>query len=589
MASGPQLLTTELSIGPLAPNASVTVNHGITLGGTGGAIAPNIVMPDRITGIGVASVTSTQITFTNYGQSSDQSNFLVELEDTYQRDLTSTAVQYWKGASAQTPVDPVQVGGTAIDVYVSATTGTVTGAGTKVSPLDGPDSVLAKFPIFLFGNPSGAPAINIHYANSLNQWDDDRVGGLPVYSATATQTVYQTSQLWIWNTQPFNYMFTHRGPQLVRATGLTSGPTIIPVGNVKSLSTPAGTKKTRMTFGTNPGWTAANLKGRFARFINSNTGNQVIFEIPISNNAAASIDMDTVTINTQLTADLANMTVEICDPGFQLTGTAANFTSFDVKAEPCLGSFFGASIERCFLNGMQATSGCFLDRCLIAAALRQSGDGWGWFNCSTKTDGTVTLDGMILRGGSTGSPVVPRADTVSSPEDPHSGFDLQVYQGLYIGTEDVNFTFQPLFLPFFFTVWRGISVYDSAQSGLSVGLKSMLRTSPQMPAPLQANKVPVQGGNNAADGWMIFADGLVIVDSPSGNAGLINLTGTQGDIFLVPELAGTPNGIRYGTGVGQFEEAAGWAGNYTHILSATSATAQLLGSSARMCTRAFAQ
>lgn len=92
-------ITTKLSVGPLAPTATVMVTHGIHIQGV--SHAPNIVLPDRLTPIHASTVTATYIIFTNDGDVTASADFYVALDHSVQKadgDLTSTCI--WQGGSA---------------------------------------------------------------------------------------------------------------------------------------------------------------------------------------------------------------------------------------------------------------------------------------------------------------------------------------------------------------------------------------------------------------------------------------------------------------------------------------------------------
>lgn len=91
-----QRLINVLAVGPLNPGASQTIAHGITREGAGRK--PRMVIPDRVTGIGVTTITTTAITFTNNGTSpADSANFYVQLEHTFERLATDTTAFSWQG------------------------------------------------------------------------------------------------------------------------------------------------------------------------------------------------------------------------------------------------------------------------------------------------------------------------------------------------------------------------------------------------------------------------------------------------------------------------------------------------------------
>lgn len=71
-----QLLVNILSVGPLAPAASVTLAHN--LASNDQSLPPTLVFPDRTTPIVVTATTATTVTFTNLGNGVESANFRCE-------------------------------------------------------------------------------------------------------------------------------------------------------------------------------------------------------------------------------------------------------------------------------------------------------------------------------------------------------------------------------------------------------------------------------------------------------------------------------------------------------------------------------
>lgn len=174
-------LVNVLAVGPLNPGASQTIAHGIKREGS--SKAPRFVMPDRITGIGVAAISATQITFTNNGAApGDTANFYVELEHTIQRLAAGGTAFSWRGGGLNntmlnpTPIALTSSGGSiAVDLTrgcnfghtftesttLAAPTGMFAGqVGTIVFTQVSPAKTLAFNAAWNFLN-AGAPTISV--------------------------------------------------------------------------------------------------------------------------------------------------------------------------------------------------------------------------------------------------------------------------------------------------------------------------------------------------------------------------------------------------------------------------------------------
>lgn len=120
-------LTNVATVAALPAGNSSTISHGIHVEGI--SHAPNIVMPDRPTTIRVASVSATQITFTNDGDVASTAIFYIALDHTVQKphgDTTST--DRW-------------FGGTVVDTGLLAPANIITLADTITDPITFNDRV----------------------------------------------------------------------------------------------------------------------------------------------------------------------------------------------------------------------------------------------------------------------------------------------------------------------------------------------------------------------------------------------------------------------------------------------------------------
>lgn len=90
-----QLLVNVLSVGPLAPGASVTLAHG--LASNDQSLPPTLVFPDRTTTIVVTATGATTITFFNAGTGAASANFRVERGWQPEVDAFTVTPMTWQG------------------------------------------------------------------------------------------------------------------------------------------------------------------------------------------------------------------------------------------------------------------------------------------------------------------------------------------------------------------------------------------------------------------------------------------------------------------------------------------------------------
>lgn len=91
-------LDSIISVVALAPGAVVTLAHGLSDGQQ--ALKPNFVAPDRATPIGVSAVTSTSVSFTNWGNQTESAFFHVKRDHSVQQ--AGGAELFWQGSAGLT-------------------------------------------------------------------------------------------------------------------------------------------------------------------------------------------------------------------------------------------------------------------------------------------------------------------------------------------------------------------------------------------------------------------------------------------------------------------------------------------------------
>lgn len=108
-----QLLVQVVPVNALAAGATTTVAH--TLESNGAAVAPTLVIADRVTSIAVQSVSTTGVTFINNGTATASANF--RLERGWQPEVDATAVTpfLWNGGGGSS------AGGTVTKVFALTT------------------------------------------------------------------------------------------------------------------------------------------------------------------------------------------------------------------------------------------------------------------------------------------------------------------------------------------------------------------------------------------------------------------------------------------------------------------------------------
>jgi len=463
-----------------------------------------------------------------------------------------------------------------IDVFISAATGSDTNPGTQLAPFATIDHFYATYPSMFFGG------------GQINLWIADSEGNFsssPVYSQTAKQQVHICQAVLVKNMGAGIFdpspSICYRGPHMVLAT-LTTGS---PAGAViSSTSIPALTKKTRVTFTPDPGWTANEFKPardsgsqKFARFRNGT--NLVVYEAPISSNTSNTLDIDFDDLKAVLDPLIGAVSTEIVVPGALIQGVpnAGNVCNIigDVAGGRTWPGFAGVStFERLAFNVGTVSAGATFDRCVLTGGNPHTGNRetlacWGIGVSFVNSSCTF---GMNFLGKTSLYYAIPRPDSALSPANQPTTTALAMElilhnMGLNIGLDPNGSVIGGQY-----KAWRNISVYQWSATNFNVGntdggivvsgpgssFQSRLTTAAGI-------KVAIQGTSSIGV-YGLWAKGgaLISIDSPNANAGLITIAGTSGALAVD---TGAP--VAYGVAAGNFEEVIGWNGNFTRMLEGT--------------------
>lgn len=374
------------------------------------------------------------------------------------------------------------------------------------------------------------------------------VGGFGT-DATAEQ-VYTLDTLLLGADAPFSNQFLYRGPEMVTAAPIlatgSAVPTldaVTPTQQCDQDGTPSATgQSTRLNFNPSPAWTVNDLGNKHVFIlVRDVNGAKRFFEMPVAANGANFLvvntpDMDGLIVNTD--------TVRIVYPGARLDGSVANFGTLVVVGNSSTSGAVNndATFERLTLTSIQTTgTGLQFDRCRGSTI-----QGWihkfaSFVNCSAFFVGILIASSIKP---------TPRDDA----SDPVTSTGVQV----------------------------ALVVRGNANSGLTVGSSlSVFGFNGPRGAVLFAENVSVYGGTGILCTYSILGLGGSVAVQGSGNSGvglkaqaggiiqinggdLATITGAGGDLQVDAGAA-----ISYGTGVGQFEEAIGYNGNFTRVLEGT--------------------
>jgi hypothetical protein len=386
----------------------------------------------------------------------------------------------------------------------------------------------------------------------------------------ATQLVYEIDAIHIGGgNQALIHTYVYRGPAMVLFTPVAGPSTAaldaVPCQRVDQVQAASGTgNRTSFDFTTAaPGWTVNDLAGSFLRVTRG--GVKVLWEIPITENTADRIFVDSLGI---VGVVLNTDTVEIVQPGVKIQAPPAG-SSFGILTIINRSAALGANgatpysvFERIEFGTLWARGIADLtfDRCKLSRDAV-----FGFINIiqgfSIGFANSVVQGGILLCGNAAGDSVR-RADAVGNPINTTGALtDLQgaprvgeVFSGIQIGHP------RSLFVPRqsgVYVAQAPLSSYRATGSGAAgifvSGPGSML---------LMATGVSLNGRGNANSGLRCYFNGVARI-----NGGVLStLTGTSGSLRL-----STGAIVAYGTGAGQFEEAAGFNGNFTRMLEGSAA------------------
>lgn len=425
-------------------------------------------------------------------------------------------------------LEAVSTNTTTITAYIDGTNGNDANNGlSTTTALQSIAGFYSKFPFLPF---NGARII-VNFAGT---------GGFGT-SATAQLTYNASRYMWMNNGERAAPSLSFRGPAMVPFTPAT-GPSTAALDAVPAV---AVGNRTRFDFTTAaPAWTANDLAGRFLRI--TRAGAKVFFELPISENDADQIFVDSLSIVGNV---LNTDTVTIVQPGVLLTADSGSLaiggiggTLFFYTAAATVGyQFERLAFPAFFIGGVSAG----FDRCQFTSSIIVASSQIGLVNCAARGSGTSNFN---CSGYLTTQLVNSRADAVGT--DPISatagvGFTswgMSVIVGFSANGAPCNaYIDKPLTVSGLTSATSaGVSVYD--------GSSFVMRNLPD---------VPLQGNNNTGYGIKCWNGGRARV----GAGAATTITGAAGALIVQGGAA-----IALGTGAGQFEDAASWNGNFTRML-----------------------
>ena len=444
-----------------------------------------------------------------------------------------TAVVAVGGDNSASSISPsVRTDGVVLDVYVDSVNGSDNNDGlSQATALETFGALYEKFSLDMYGG-SGLIVNLVNDTAAVVQYVVDgylRLGeGGRVISSNPV---------------------VYRGPEMilfVPATGpSTAALDVVPAVRVDQTGTPSGTgNQTRLDFtAAAPGWTPNDFRRRFVRVTRG--ASRVFDELPISSNGASSLTVDTTGIVGNI---LATDTVEIVETAVHIVGGAADFANLSILKKSgasgivgVLPDALGATFTRIAFDEIicEDVSGVQFDRCHFS--LNNQGG-------TSFTRGSVAFKNCIASWelfllGATETPVASVAG--DTPLNAAAVGVTQLDGALHIGSAN----------PIAYSAGIGIFIpthtYSNYGDGIRVnGVGSKL---------VQKAGIPIIGagsqfGIRCSNGGVAHVLGGTETE----------ITGTSGDLSV-----GTGAAVSYGTAAGEFEEVAGWNGNFTRMLEGT--------------------
>jgi hypothetical protein len=342
----------------------------------------------------------------------------------------------------------------------------------------------------------------------------------------------------------------YRGPEMILSAPST-GPTSAaldgtPAVRVDETGASSGTgNSTRLDFtGASPGWTTNNLRKKFVRITRGD--DRVFDELPISSNTSDTITVDCLDIVGNL---LATDIVELVEPAIHVQGIDSDFANMSLwrdaggmaTAKNFIADEVGPTFTRLSFDDIQCNgvSGVQFDRC----RLNINGSGGSAFHTGSVVFKNTISDWHLVLTCANGAAIAGRSD--DQPLHADAQVALVQFRGrLLFGGASANGWYSG---PCFFRFSETLAVYAD---GISV----------QGPGSLLVTFGAVVGDNPGYAGIECSFGGQAVIQGGT----LSTITGSVGDLKV-----GNGAAISYGTGAGEFEEVAGWNGNFTRMLEGT--------------------
>ncbi|MBT8453913.1 MAG: hypothetical protein KJO40_18270 [Deltaproteobacteria bacterium] len=566
-----------------AKSSGVQGSPSVDVGALEGAVAASQLTSPAGNGVGPSadvSALSDSMTFVVAGDlggaaaitiegSEDDTDYapLVTFQDVGQK-LVLAAVNYLRvrasGVKASVPFSPVvglgtaeaagtvtggqevtfQDDGSTTDVYVDAANGDDNNDGlSDTTALQTVQAVYRKFPLHIY--QGGGLRINLagvggFGALAIAQLDYD------------LQTLLAGGESGAWEGNSYAYV----GPEMVPYVPAT-GPATAPLDPVPAVAvaggspSAGGTLSTRFDFTVaSPGWTPSDFQGAFLRITRG--GVKVVYEMPIANNTA-----DTITVRIPGVAPLIlnTDTAEVVEPGAQFVNTADLFNGIGIRGRGISEQFstvLGATFQRCAFSSpyIRDARGVTFDRCAL-------GD--------KNIDGTYTEDCMVDFVNCTAPRLyawgfsMPRYATYpkeTSPTDPIPANRTEIMT-LQIASSGPFLDLGGIGAPSTFLNKFGVGIDGGSGGNLSVYYQALfICVNPGGGYPVGTLQGEIAGSGTVIE---IFDDGqaLLFSNATPGRTSLYHVGGGN-PLNLVDASVS----IDYGTGVGDWEEAAGYAGTF---------------------------
>ena len=434
---------------------------------------------------------------------------------------------------------------TAVEIYVDATSGSDSAAGTQLAPLQTIGEVYRRF----HWQAVGLTRVLVHLVGN-----------------GSTQVTYTTPGLWVGGGfMADQNTFAFRGPAMIAWTPATGPSTaaldVTPCERVaQDQSTDVSGPRTKLSFATAaPGWTTNDLAGSFLQITRG--GVPLTFEVPITENTADAIFVDHVGLVGQL---LSTDTVRIVRPAVKIDAAADAFSS-----QPLLtisgnggarrvydGTYVSSALRTRYSTFERIEFGCVMaegtgalcfDRCLLANASNRGhefrGFSVGFANTASHTNT------LIYSGISTYA--VRRVDQETLVTSAYCT-DLQVAPPASAGSSGFriggSINDNGMAGVACYTAQAPLSVYRASGTGVMVcGPGSQLQ--------MRQSVGRILGRGNSGFGLAVLWGAIARVRSASNF-----VTGTLGDVKV---NVGAP--IAWGSASGAFEDAATWNGDFCRL------------------------